>query len=122
MNKNQFKVDGVLFNADDIDWEYSMQEGENAGRSDDGSMYHDEIGTITKVYYDFNDFRNEDDASSLLNLLGKTDCQLTYYDLKAQDFLTKSMYVSGDSISAHLINGEFYVDPFQLRFTSNKVS
>ena len=122
MNKNQFKVDGVLFNADDIDWEYSMQEGENAGRSDDGSMYHDEIGTITKVYYDFNDFRNEDDASALINLLGKTDCQLTYYDLKAQDFLTKSMYVSGDSISAHLINGKFYVDPFQLRFTSNKVS
>lgn len=121
MKKTQFEVDGVLFDADDIDWEYSMQEGQNAGRSDDGTMYHDVVGMIKKVYYDFNDFRDESETSKLINLLDKTNCQLKYYDLKEKGFVTKSMYVSGDKISAHYINGEFYADPFQIRFTSNKV-
>ena len=121
MKKTQFEVNGVLFEADGISWEYSQQEGDNAGRSDDGTMYHDVIGTIYKLYYDFNDFRDEEATSILIDLLEETDCNLKYYDLKEKSFVTKSMYVSGDKISAHYINGEFYADPFQLRFTSNKV-
>ena len=84
-------------------------------------MYHDVVGMLTKVYCDFKDFRGEEEISKLLNLLEKTDCQLTYYDLKEKTFLTKSMYVSGDAISIKFINNEFLAEPFQLRFTSNKV-
>ncbi len=121
MEKTQFEVDGIIFDANDIDWEYSLQEGDNAGRSDDGTMYHDVVGMLNKVYYDFYDFRDEDATSELINLLEKTDCQLKYYDLKEKKFITKSMYVSGDKISVHYIKGEFYADPFQIRFISNKV-
>ena len=84
-------------------------------------MYHDVVGMLNKVYYDFYDFRDEDATSELINLLEKTDCQLKYYDLKEKKFITKSMYVSGDKISVHYIKGEFYADPFQIRFISNKV-
>lgn len=121
MNKTQIKVDNDIFDVDDIDWEYSLQESDTSGRSDDGSMHHDVVGMLTKVYCDFKDFRGEEEISKLLNLLEKTDCQLTYYDLKEKTFLTKSMYVSGDAISIKFINNEFLAEPFQLRFTSNKV-
>lgn len=121
MKKNQFKIDDTIYTADGIGWEYSMQEGDNAGRSDDGTMYHDVIGMIKKVYYDFKDYRNEEKTSSLINLLEETDCQVTYYDLKEKDFVTKSMYVAGDKIAALLINDEFHTEPFQIRFITNKV-
>ncbi len=122
MEKYEFEVDGVKFAADDIHWEYSFQEGSNAGRSDDGTMWHDEVGMITKVSFDFNDFRDEDQISELIKLMRKTDCSLKYYDLETKGFLTKSMYVSGDAIDAQYIDDEFYLKPFQLRFTTNKVS
>lgn len=121
MEKNQFKIDDTIYTADGIGWEYSMQEGDNAGRSDDGTMYHDVIGMIKKVYYDFKDYRNEEKTSSLINLLEETDCQVTYYDLKEKNFVTKSMYVAGDKITALLINDEFHTEPFQIRFITNKV-
>ena len=72
-------------------------------------------------HYDFIDYRDEDGTSELINLLDQTDAMVTYYDLKAKDFVTKSMYVSGDKIEASLIDDEFYANPFQLRFTANKV-
>ena len=28
MEKTQFEVDGIIFDANDIDWEYSLQEGD----------------------------------------------------------------------------------------------
>lgn len=121
MKKNEFKVNGTVYSADDIGWEYSLQEGDNAGRSDDGTMYHDVIGMIKKVYFDFKDFRDETKTAELINLLEETDCNLTYYDLKAKDFITKKMYVAGDKITAKLVDGVFYVEPFQIRFITNGV-
>lgn len=121
MKKNEFKINNVIYTADGIGWEYSMQEGDNAGRSDDGTMYHDVIGMIKKVYYDFKDYRDEDKASCLINLLEETDCQITYYDLKEKGFVTKSMYIVGDKITGVLINDEFHTEPFQIRFVTNKV-
>lgn len=121
MKKNEFKINNTVYTSDKIGWEYQMQEGDNAGRSDDGSMVHDVVGMLSKVYYDFTDYRDEEKASELLNLLEETEAEVTYYDLKQKSFVTKSMYVSGDKINANLYNEEFYVDPFQIRFTSNKV-
>lgn len=121
MKKNEFKINDTIYTADNIGWEYSMQEGDNAGRSDDGTMWHDVIGMIKKVYYDFIDYRDEEKTSELINLLEETDCNVTYYDLKEKKFVTKSMYVAGDKITAKLINDEFYTDPFQIRFITNGV-
>jgi len=116
MNKSQFKVDNVTFTADGISYEYSQVDGENAGRSDDGTMYRDVIGLTNKVSYDFNDFRSEDEISNILNLLEKTSCSLYYYDLKEKDWITKNMYVVGDAVQAKVIGDEFTSEPFQIRF------
>lgn len=121
MEKNEFKINNKIYTADDIGWEYAMQEGEQAGRSDDGSMWHDEVGMLDKVYFDFKDFRDEDGASKLINLIGKSDVSVTYYDLKSKAYITKSMYVAGDKITAGLINGVFRAYAFQIRFIANKV-
>lgn len=121
MKKNEFKINDTIYTADGISWEYSIQEGDEAGRGDDGTMWHDVIGMIKKVYYDFTDYRDEDGTVKLINLLEETDCLVTYYDLKEKKFVSKSMYVSGDKITANLINDIFYTDPFQIRFTANKV-
>ena len=121
MKKNEFKINNNVFVSDNISWEYSMQEGDNAGRSDDGTMHHDVIGMIKKVYYDFIDYRDEERTTELINLLEETDCDVTYYDLKEKDFVTKSMYVTGDKITAKLINDEFHTEPFQIRFITNGV-
>jgi hypothetical protein len=121
MEKKQFKINDKIYTADDIGWEYAMQEGEKAGRSDDGSMWHDEIGMLNKVYYDFKDYKDEDGVSELINLIGKSDVDVTFYDLKTKSYITKSMYVTGDKITAVLINDVFMAKPFQIRIISNKV-
>ena len=116
MNKSQFKVDNVLFSANAISYEYAQLDGENAGRSDDGTMYRDVIGLTNKVSYDFNDFRDEDELSNILKLLEKTSCSLYYYDLKEKDWITKNMYVAGDTVQAKAIGDKFTSEPFQIRF------
>ncbi len=116
MNKSQFKVDNILFSADKISYEYSQLDGEDAGRSDDGTMYRDVIGLTNKVSYDFNDFRSEDEISDILKLLEKTSCSLYYYDLKEKGWITKNMYVTGDAVQAKAIGDEFTSEPFQIRF------
>ena len=116
MNKSQFKVDDILFSADAISYEYAQLDGEDAGRSDDGTMYRDVIGLTNKVSYDFNDFRSEDELSDILKLLEKTSCSLYYYDLKEKAWITKNMYVVGDAVQAKAIGEEFTSEPFQIRF------
>lgn len=116
MNKSQFKVDDVLFSADAISYEYAQLDGEDAGRSDDGTMYRDVIGLTNKVSYDFNDFRSEDEISDILKLLEKTSCSLYYYDLKEKDWVIKNMYVTGDAVQTKAIGNEFTSEPFQIRF------
>lgn len=116
MNKSQFKVDDVLFSADAISYEYAQLDGEDAGRSDDGTMYRDVIGLTNKVSYDFNDFKSEDEISDILKLLEKTSCSLYYYDLKEKDWITKNMYVVGDAVQAKAIGDTFTSEPFQIRF------
>lgn len=121
MKKHDFKINNKIISADAIDWEYSLQEGDKAGRTDDGTMWHDVIGMLEKVSYDFKDYRDEESTAYLINLLEETDIDVTFYDLKERSFVTKSMYVSGDKIKAKLIDDEFYTEPFQIRFTTNKM-
>ncbi len=121
MEKKHFKINDKIYTADNIAWEYSMQEGEQAGRTDDGSMWHDVIGMLSKVYYDFMDYKDEDGVSELINLIGESDVNVTYYDLKSKSFVTRSMYITGDKITAKLINGSFVIEPFQIRLITNKV-
>ena len=121
MEDTEFKADGILFSADSIQYEYSQLDGESAGRSDDGTMYRDVIGLTNKVSYDFVDFRDEKEISKILKLLEKTSCFLEYYDLKEMKFVTKNMYVVGDSVKFKKIGNERTSEPFQIRFIQMNV-
>ena len=116
MKKSEFKVDNELFVADDISYEYAQLDGDNAGRSDDGVMYCDVIGLTNKVSYDFKDYRSEEEISKILKLLKKTSCSLYYYDLLEMEWITKNMYVVGDSVKVKIIEDSITSEPFQIRF------
>ncbi len=121
MKDSQFEADGILFTADTVQYEYSQLDGDSAGRSDDGTMYRDVIGLTNKISYDFIDFRGEKEISNILKLLEKTSCTLKYYDLKEMGFITKYMYVVGDSVKIKKIGEERTVEPFQIRFIQMNV-
>lgn len=116
MKKSEFKVDNELFIADDISYEYSQLDGDNAGRSDDGVMYRDVIGLTNKVSYDFKSYRDEEQISKILKLLKKTSCELYYYDLLEKSWITKNMYIVGDSVKVRIIDQSITSEPFQIRF------
>lgn len=116
-------VDDNIFIVDDISYTYSQQDGENAGRTDDGTMYRDVIGLINKVACDFNDKDKWRGAtlSNLLKLVEKTSCFFNYFDPKENARVTKPMYIVSDEIKVHVIDGECIAKPFQIRFTQMDV-
>lgn len=118
MNKYEIQVDGETYIVDDISFEYSQLDGDNAGRSDDGTMYRDVIGLINKVSCDFKDSKKWNGAtlSTLLKLAKKKSCSFNYFDAMENKRITKSMYVVADAISVYLLDDVFYAQPFQMRF------
>lgn len=118
MNKYEIQVDGITYLVDDISYEYSQQDGENAGRSDDGTMTRDVVGLINKVSCDFNNSNvlRGDNLSNILKLIEKTSCTFNYFDPKENKRITKNMYVVADAVKVFLINDEFIAQPFQIRF------
>ena len=118
MNKYEIKVDEATFIVDDISYEYAQLDGENAGRSEDGTMYRVVIGLTNKVSCDFNDKDKWKDAtlSQILKLVEKTSCSFNYFDIKDNQRVTKDMYIVSDPIKINLINDEMIAQPFQIRF------
>lgn len=118
MNKYEIQVDEVTYVVDDISFEYSQLDGDNAGRSDDGTMYRDVIGLINKVSCDFNDSDKWSGAtlSSLLKLVKKKSCSFNFYDPMEDKRVTKNMYIVCDAVKVYLLEGIYHAQPFQLRF------
>lgn len=118
MNKYEIQVDNVTYIVDDISFEYSQQDGDNAGRSDDGTMYRDVIGLINKVSCDFKDMDKWKGTtlSNLLKLVEKTSCSFNFFDPKNYSRITKKMYIVSDKIQVYIIDNEIVAQPFQIRF------
>ena len=118
MNRCEIQVDNETYIVDGISYEYSQQDIEQSGRSDDGTMYRDVVGLANKVYCDFNDKDKWKEATltNLLKLVKKTSCSFNYFDLLEFQRVTKPMYIVSDPIKVDLINGEFVAQPFQIRF------
>ncbi len=118
MDKHKIIVDSVEYIVDDISFEYTQLDGEEAGRSDDGTMYRDVVGMINKVSCDFKDSDKWNGAtlSNLLQLIKKKSCSFNFFDPMANSRITKTVYVKADQIQVYLIDGTFYAKPFQIRF------
>ena len=55
--KNEIVVNGnILIDIDNISFEYSQQDSEASGNSEDGTMYRDVIGLKNKIYCRFDKF------------------------------------------------------------------
>lgn len=123
MNKYKIIVDNETYIVDDISYEYSQQDGENAGRSDDGTMYRDVVGLINKVSCDFKDMDKWKGTtlSNLLKLVDKTSCSFTFFDPKHYEVITRKMYIVSDKIQIYIINDEIIAKPFQIRFVQMDV-
>ena len=118
LNKYEIQVDNTTYIVDDISFEYSQQDGDASGRSDDGTMYREVIGLINKVSCDFKDSDKWNGAtlSSLLQLIKKKSCSFNFFDPKENARITKNMYIVCDQIKVYLIDDVFYAQPFQIRF------
>lgn len=116
MNEEIVTIDGVNYLFDDIGYEYSQLDGDEAGRSEDGTMYRSVIGLTNKVSCDVSrPTLSAAEASSFLKLLEKTSAAVNYYDLKENSRITKTMYIVGDAVKLRKLDGEIYVQPFQIR-------
>lgn len=118
LNKYEIQVDNTTYIVDDISFEYSQQDGNASGRSDDGTMYREVIGLINKVSCDFKDPEKWNGAtlSGILQLLKKKSCSFNFFDPKENTRITKNMYIVCDQIKVYLIDGVIYAQPFQMRF------
>ena len=92
MEKYEVLINGsITLEADGIGWEYPQTDSEGSGATDE----------IRKI----------------LQVRAMTECTVKFYDLRAGAFLTKTMYPVSDAVTAHaLINGEYIIEAFELRF------
>ena len=124
MNKKEIQVDGTTYVVDGISFEYAQLDGENSGRSDNGSMIRDVIGLTYKVLCDFKDKSKWSGAtlSNLLQLVKKKSCSFNYFDAMANARITKNMYIVSDPVKVTLVNDEYILESdFQIRFIDMSV-
>lgn len=115
MEKYQVKVNTTTLNCDHISFEYSQQDSESSGRSENLTMYRDVLGLINKIYCGF-DYKQGSELTSLLNIAKHvTSASVTYVDPEAGE-VTKNMYVTCDKIEVLLINDVYIAQPFEMRF------
>lgn len=119
--KNELVVNGnILIDVDNISFEYSQQDSEASGNSEDGTMYRDVIGLKNKLYCKFDDpeKRSGTNLDNLLYLIGLSSMNVNYYDRRAKTRVTKSMYFVVDKIQLNPceIDGDYIAEPFEARF------
>ncbi len=114
----RIKINNLDINIDGIKYEYSQQDKDESGRSDDFTMTRDVAGLLNKIYCDLKDRNNLTGTTldNILSLVDLTECQLNYYDLRKKQRITKHMYVVFDPIEIEIINNEPVAKAFQMRF------
>ena len=119
--KNEIVVNGnKLITVDKLSYEYSQQDSEASGNSEDGTMYRDVIGLKNKIYCKFEDpeLRTGENLDNLLYLISLSSMNVNYYDRRKKSRVTKSMYFVVDKIELNPceINDDYIAEPFEARF------
>lgn len=114
----KIKVNDLDIIVDGIKYEYSQQDKDEAGRSDDYTMTRDVAGLLNKIYCDMKDRNNlsGETLDNILSIVDLTECQFNYYDLRKKKRLTKPMYIVFDPIEVDIIDNEPVAKEFQIRF------
>ncbi len=119
--KNEIVINNnKLIVVDKLSFEYSQQDGEGAGRSEDGTMHRDLLGLTNKLYCKLEDpeKRSGTNLDNLLYLIGLSNMSVNYYDRRAKARVTKNMYFVVDKIELNPceINNDYIAEPFEARF------
>lgn len=115
-SKYEIEVDGVTLAVDGIGWEYPQTDSEASGATEENVMIRDVLPERMKLVCEFKNI-DEAKAAQVMRIRAKTECSVNFYDLRAQARVTRRMYPVSDEIKAlMLIDGTFYVAPFELRF------
>ena len=118
MEKYKVVINGnITLVADGIGWEYPQTDGEGSGATDENVMIREVLPERDKITLRFEKGKTEAEIRTILDVRALDECEVNFYDLRAGERLTKTMYPVADAINAHmLVNGEFVCEPFELRF------
>lgn len=109
--------DNITLTADGMSWEYPQTDGEGSGATDENIMYREVLPERDKISLSFASDKTEAEIRQILQVRAMDECKVNYYDLRAGKRLTKQMYPVSDAIKAKaLVNDQFIVEPFELRF------
>lgn len=120
MEKYQVKINNTTINVDHLGFEFSQQDGDSSGRSEDATMYRDVLGLINKIYLGF-DYKKGNELTTLLNIVKHTESASITYNDPLDGEVTKNMYVVCDKMNVLLLNGEYVAEPFEIRCTQMDV-
>ena len=115
-SKSEIIVNGQTISVDGLSWEYPQTDSESSGATDGNVMIRDVLPERMKIACAFQ-FMDEAKAAQILQIRALTECTVDFYDLRSRGRRTLQMYPVADEIKSHmLIDGTFYVEPFELRF------
>ena len=115
-SKTEIIVDGQTISVDGLSWEYPQTDSESSGATDANIMIRDVLPERMKIACTFQ-YMDEEKAAQILKIRALTECTVDFYDLRSRGRRSLRMYPVADEIKAHiLIDGTFYVEPFEMRF------
>ena len=102
---------------DGMGWDYPQTDGEGSGATDENVMYREVLPERDKITLSFSSGTTEATVRTILGIRLLVSCSVNFWDLREGTRVTRTMYPVSDEIKAKsLINGEFIVEPFELRF------
>lgn len=118
MEKYEVLINGsITLEADGMGWEYPQTDSEGSGATDENLMIREVLPERDKLILTFEKDKTEAEIRKILQVRAMTECTVKFYDLRTGAFLTKTMYPVSDAVTAHaLINGEYVIEAFELRF------
>ena len=108
----------IILKADQMSWEYPQTDGEGSGATDENIMIREVLPERDKISLFFNgEGTTEADIRTVLSVRKMDSCTVNYYDLRSGARVTRTMYPVSDAIKTKaLIDGNFIVESFELRF------
>ncbi|MGN0548042.1 MAG: hypothetical protein ACI4IM_00420 [Acutalibacteraceae bacterium] len=119
MEKYEVMINGsIILKADQMSWEYPQTDGEGSGATDENIMIREVLPERDKISLSFNgEGMTEADIRTVLAVRKMDSCTVNYYDLRSGARVTRTMYPVSDAIKTKaLIDGNFIVESFELRF------
>lgn len=119
MEKYEVLINGsITLKADQMSWEYPQTDGEGSGATDENIMIREVLPERDKISLSFNgEGMTEADIRKVLTVRKMDSCTVNYYDLRSGARVTRTMYPVSDAIKTKaLIDGNFIVESFELRF------